>query len=858
MLILKQNAANTVPTPPAGKGTIFLNSSDDLAVKTSSGNVAAVPTISGANTQVYFNDTGTLGANANLTFDSSTNVLTTPIGNISTLNSGLLQNGNSNVTITANGNVTVNAVGGARITATSTGANVTGTLGVSGNANVGNLGAAQVLATANITTPQIISNVTTGTAPLVVSSTTVVSNLNADLLDGFNSASGNTASTVAVRDASGNLAANFFIGNGSQLSGIITSVSNVSNGNSNVNIPAANGNVNITAVGNATIVVTGTGANITGTANITGNANVGNLGTGRVIATGNITGTQVLATGNVLAPQLISNVSTGTAPFVVSSTTKVNNLYVARAETADIIAAGGVVGTGGQTVAPNVGGTGLSSPGTSGNVLTSNGTAWTSTAPAPGAGSLQANASGTLVTGATVIVNPSGTVSICGPSTGNLFSGNAVQFSANAGNFTSATYHIGQQKVVVAYVNGATGNSEAVVGTVSGNSITFGTAAVFANISVGAITATYANNVQKVIIAYTDQTTGPPYNQGKARVATVTGNAISFGNVATFFANSIYNPNVTYDYGQNRAVIAFVNQNNGNLQAIAGEVSGTDITFGPAAVFGNGYSDSVATSFYAAQGRPVIAYATGSNTGNVIACIVDTFSGNTISFGTPAVFQNSQSRFISIGYDSGTEKLVLVTADGFANDAGYTVVASLNDTTFTVGNRVPFPNNSNTFSTAIASYSSGMIISYNDANANAYGSGTAVPINVVGNSLSYGTTVVFSNAYNESLASTYDSTLARVVTINRVSGVGNAYVFSANVSNNLTAENFIGFSNNNYSNGNTATVQVVGAVANTSQSNLTPGQSYYVQLDGTLGLSPASPSVFAGTAVAANRIIVKG
>ena len=39
MLILKQNAANTVPTPPAGKGTIFLNSSDDLAVKTSSGNV---------------------------------------------------------------------------------------------------------------------------------------------------------------------------------------------------------------------------------------------------------------------------------------------------------------------------------------------------------------------------------------------------------------------------------------------------------------------------------------------------------------------------------------------------------------------------------------------------------------------------------------------------------------------------------------------------------------------------------------------------------------------------------------------------------------------------------------------------
>ena len=52
------------------------------------------------------------------------------------------------------------------------------------------------------------------------------------------------------------------------------STSNISNGNSNVNIPAINGNVNISAVGNANIlVITGTGANITGTLSVTGNAN---------------------------------------------------------------------------------------------------------------------------------------------------------------------------------------------------------------------------------------------------------------------------------------------------------------------------------------------------------------------------------------------------------------------------------------------------------------------------------------------------------------------------------------------------------------------------------------------------------
>ena len=39
---------------------------------------------------------------------------------------------------------------------------------------------------------------------------------------------------------------------------------------------------------------------------------------------------------------------------------------------------------------------------------------------------------------------------------------------------------------------------------------------------------------------------------------------------------------------------------------------------------------------------------------------------------------------------------------------------------------------------------------------------------------------------------------------------------------------------------------------------LTAGQSYYVQTDGNLGTTAASPSVFAGTAVSATKLIVKG
>jgi hypothetical protein len=91
------------------------------------------------------------------------------------------------------------------------------------------------------------------------------------------------------------------------------------NGNSNVNIPAANGNVNISAVGTANVlVVTATGANITGTLNATANANVGNLGTATaIITTGNITtinsGLLQNGTSNVVVTAAGGNVTLGVA-----------------------------------------------------------------------------------------------------------------------------------------------------------------------------------------------------------------------------------------------------------------------------------------------------------------------------------------------------------------------------------------------------------------------------------------------------------------------------------------------------------------------------------------------------------------
>ena len=76
------------------------------------------------------------------------------------------------------------------------------------------------------------------------------------------------------------------------------------------------------------------------------------------------------------------------------------------------------------------------------------------------------------------------------------------------------------------------------------------------------------------------------------------------------------------------------------------------------------------------------------------------------------------------------------------------------------------------------------------------------------------------------------------------------------VTSNLTDSNYIGISDAAYANGATATIQTVGNVDD-AQSGLTPGLKYYVQNDGTLASSAASPSVVAGVALSATELLIK-
>jgi hypothetical protein len=81
-------------------------------------------------------------------------------------------------------------------------------------------------------------------------------------------------------------------------------------------------------------------------------------------------------------------------------------------------------------------------------------------------------------------------------------------------------------------------------------------------------------------------------------------------------------------------------------------------------------------------------------------------------------------------------------------------------------------------------------------------------------------------------------------------------VKTGDTGSNITAENYVGISNGAYADGATATIQTVGAVDD-AQSGLTAGQKYYVQGDGTLGLTEsAGTGTLAGKALSASKLLI--
>jgi hypothetical protein len=269
--------------------------------------------------------------------------------------------------------------------------------------------------------------------------------------------------------------------------------------------------------------------------------------------------------------------------------------------------------------------------------------------------------------GSTGIYSAVGTVSgtsISFGSTQQVTSDGATMASENL------TFDSNLNKAVVA-MQKSNGYGISFVGTVSGTSVTWGSEATFESATTNHISTCFDSNSNKVVIAYRDDGNS---DYGTAIVGTVSGTDITFGTAVVYESAQVTYTTCAFDSANNKVVIGYTD--NGNSQygtAIVGTVSGTAISFGTAVVFESAEVAYKSSAFDVASGTIAIAYEDVGNS-QYGTIIFGTVSGTSISFSSATVFESDRIDESGICYDSTAENLVITYADYGDGEDGYGIV----------------------------------------------------------------------------------------------------------------------------------------------------------------------------------------
>ena len=377
-------------------------------------------------------------------------------------------------------------------------------------------------------------------------------------------------------------------------------------------------------------------------------------------------------------------------------------------------------------------------------------------------GILKATASGVLPNGKPVVVNSDGTVSVVALDSASQALGSNTVFESANSIYISSTYDANAQKLVLVYADA--GNSSygtAIVGTVSGTSISFGTPVVFHSAGTVRTAITYDANAQKVVIIYGN---GGDANKGTSIVGTVSGTSISFGTPVVFdSAGYSDHYTITYDSNAQKVVVAYRDAGGTNRgYAYVGTVSGTSISFGSVGIYTTNSTLYMSATFDSSSNKVVIAYNDNGNSQKGTA-VVGTVSGTSISFGTPVVFEEGITVYIGATFDSNSNKVVISYKDEGNTNRGTAIVGTVSGTSISFGTSVVFQSSAtNWTSAAYDTNAQKVVISYQDQTDPKYGK--LIVGTVSGTSISFGSAVTFVSSSEISYTSTtYDANAKKVV-----------------------------------------------------------------------------------------------
>ncbi|WP_299256111.1 hypothetical protein, partial [uncultured Aquimarina sp.] len=256
------------------------------------------------------------------------------------------------------------------------------------------------------------------------------------------------------------------------------------------------------------------------------------------------------------------------------------------------------------------------------------------------------------------------------PGTATIFTGTNFLLEPSAVALSATQF-------VIAYRSSTSGTpGEAIVGTLSGNSISFGSSTSFATTVNATHTAISKISATQFIIAFEDERGASDI--GEMRIGTVSGSAISFGSSFDFATGDTDALEMIALSGTSHIVVYRDVEDSNKGKAKVVTVSGATLSFGAELEF---LSDAtVWTGLDALSSNTfVVGYQT-ITTGVEGGAIVGSVSGTTITFGSANIFETNcvQVDIVAISADK-----FVVAYDDNDDGNGYVQVGSISGTTIT-------------------------------------------------------------------------------------------------------------------------------------------------------------------------------
>ena len=189
-----------------------------------------------------------------------------------------------------------------------------------------------------------------------------------------------------------------------------------------------------------------------------------------------------------------------------------------------------------------------------------------------------------------------------------------------------AVYYTSESKTVVVFANASQSHKlYYAVGTYAAtNSQTWTTPSAFVNTGANSeVTATYDSNVNRMVVVYKDQNNS---NYGTAIVGSLSGTTMTWGTPVVFNSGDTEEISACFDSTNNKIIISYKDVGNSNYASlIVGTIGGTDnksISFGDEIQLNSATTTNTCVEFDPDKGRVVAVYNDGGTSGNGKAKVI--------------------------------------------------------------------------------------------------------------------------------------------------------------------------------------------------------------------------------------------